>query len=320
MAPRSKSVEEVDRSFLQPRTLIGQDRAWSQLCSLYASGDGPSGLIFYGPAGVGKRTAAMVLAKTLLAEAAPQAGAPYNSDDHHRAASMVEAGGHPDFLFLEKLPDKTELTVAVIRRIGAFFATTGSFSARRIVVIDGAELMNREAANALLKRLEEPPRGGLIILVARSLGSLLPTVLSRCAKVPFSPLSAADFTQWTQASDQPELAELAEASGLAPGQAEGMADGKILGWLEQLDILAQEFHPDRHAAKASKLASTIGKTGDQSFRAPFLRALRERQGGPVLAENRKGQGLYRDALGAFARIDGLNVSAEDEWRALLCRY
>jgi hypothetical protein len=52
----------------------------------------------------------MVLAKTLLAEAAPKAGAPHNSDDHHRAASMVEAGGHPDFLFLEKLPDKTELT------------------------------------------------------------------------------------------------------------------------------------------------------------------------------------------------------------------
>ena len=319
MAPRSKSGEEADRFFLQPRTLMGQDRAWSQICSLYGSGDGPSGLIFYGPAGVGKRTAAMVLGKTLLAERAPQTNAPFNSDEHHRAASMVEAGGHPDFLFLEKLPDKTELTVAVIRRIGPFFSTTGSFSARRIVVIDGAELMNREAANALLKRLEEPPRGGLIILIARSLGSLLPTVLSRCAKVPFVPLSAADFTQWALASNQPELGDLAAASGYAPGQAEGMADGKILGWLEQLKALAQDYHPDRHAAKASKLAGAIGKTGDQSFRAAFLRALRERQTGAVTAENRKGQALYRDAQAAFARIDGLNVSAEDEWRALLCR-
>ena len=320
MAPRGKPAEETDRTALQPRELIGQDRAWTQLSQLYATGDGPSGLIFYGPAGVGKRTAAMVLTKILLAGQAPQAENSATTQVHHRAAAMVEAGGHPDFLFLEKLADKTELTVPVIRRIGTFFSTTGSFSARRIVVIDGAEMMNREAANALLKRLEEPPRGGLIILVARSLGSLLPTVLSRCAKVPFNPLDADAFAQWAQTTDQPELAELGEASGFAPGHAETLADGKVMGWLAQLEALGGEFHPQRHAAQAAKLAGAIGKTGDKSFRAPFLRALRGRQSVEVLAQYRKEQALYRDALSAFARIDGLNVSAEDEWRALLCRY
>ena len=320
MAPRTKQAEEADRSALQPRHLLGQDRAWQQICTLYQSGDGPTGLIFYGPAGVGKRTAALVLAKTLLAGEAPQFGQPNLDAQDERAARMVEAGGHPDLLFLEKLADKTELTVPVIRRIGGFFSTTGSFSPRRIVIIDGAELMNREAANALLKRLEEPPRGGLIILAARSLGSLLPTVLSRCAKVPFSPLAAQDFARWAEVSGQPELAGLGEVSGYSPGLAEGLLDGKAMGWLEQLTALEQEFHPQRHTAQAARLASAIGKTGDRSFRPLFLRAVHARQIGANVPDSRRGQALYRDALGAFARIDRLNVNAEDEWRALLTRY
>ena len=319
-ASRAKQPVEADRSALNPRALIGQDRAWDQLCTLYPSGDGPTGLILYGPEGIGKRTAALGLAKTLLAGQAPQAGQPVVGPDQDRAARMVEAGGHPDLLFLEKLADKTELTVAVVRRIGGFFSTTGTFSSRRIVIIDGAELMNREAANALLKRLEEPPRGGLIILVARSLGSLLPTVLSRCAKVPFVPLAAPDFAQWADASGQSELTALAEASGFSPGLAERLADGKAIGWLEQLDALALEFHPQRHSAQAARLAGSIGKTGDVAFRSLFLRALHARQKGASLPNVRRGQALYRDALGAFARIDGLNVNPEDEWRSLLSRY
>ena len=113
---------------------------------------------------------------------------------------------------------------------------------------------------------------------------------------------------------------MGEASGFAPGHAQTLADGKVMGWLEQLDALSGEFHPQRHAAQAARLAGAIGKTGDRSFRAPFLRALRLRQSLETLAHYRKEQALYRDALSAFARIDALNVSAEDEWRALLCRY
>ena len=121
-ASRAKQPVEADRSALNPRALIGQDRAWDQLCTLYPSGDGPTGLILYGPEGIGKRTAALVLAKTLLAGQAPQVGQPVVGPDQDRAARMVEAGGHPDLLFLEKLADKTELTVAVVRRIGGFFS------------------------------------------------------------------------------------------------------------------------------------------------------------------------------------------------------
>jgi DNA polymerase-3 subunit delta' len=323
MAARAaKLPEERDLTPFAPRRVIGQERAWAQLANLYGTGSGPAGLILYGPAGVGKRTAAMVLAKMLLSGDAPRAGADAAelNADHERAARMVESGAHPDVLLLEKLADKSELTVGVIRKIGRFFSTTGSFSQRRIVIIDGAEQMNREAANALLKRLEEPPQGGLVILISRSLGSLLPTVLSRCAKVPFVPLGDADFAAWADSTGQAELGSLGEAAGFAPGSALGLSDGKVLGWLEQLEGLGREYHPQRHAAKAARLASAIGKTGDHSFRAPFLRAVRQAQDGLDPLQARRGQRLYQQALGAFARIDGLNVNAEDEWRALLVAY
>ena len=310
----------MDLSPFEPRRLLGQEQGWQQIADLFQNGTGPSGLILHGPVGVGKRTAAMVLAKTLLSGEMPRAGAAENTPQHDRAARLVEQAAHPDLLFLEKLSDKTELTVAVIRRIGGFFATTGSFSQRRIVIIDGAEQMNREAANALLKRLEEPPAGGLVILVARSLGSLLPTVLSRCSKVAFKPLSPEAFAAWSETAGQAELAGLGEVAGFAPGQALGLSDGKVLSWLDQLQALGDEFQPQRHAARAAKLASAIGKNADQSFRAPFLRALQERQREADLAQSRRGQGLYREALSAFARIDGLKLNAEDEWRVLLSRY
>jgi DNA polymerase-3 subunit delta' len=320
MAAKSKAPVEIDLTTFEPRRLLGQDQSWQQIVDLFHNGTGPSGLILHGPSGIGKRTAAMVLAKTLLSGEMPKSGQAEIDAAHDRAARMVEQGAHPDLLFLEKLADKTELTVPVIRRIGAFFSTTGTFSQRRIVIIDGAEQLNREAANALLKRLEEPPTGGLVILIARSLGSLLPTVLSRCSKVAFKPLSPEAFNAWAEAAGQPELAGLGEVAGFAPGQALGLSDGKVLGWLDQLQALGEELQPQRHAAKAAKLASAIGKNGDQSFRAPFLRALHDRQQDATLPQARRGQGLYREAISAFARIDGLKLNAEDEWRALLARY
>ncbi|MEC7141515.1 MAG: hypothetical protein VXX01_09300, partial [Pseudomonadota bacterium] len=235
-------------------------------------------------------------------------------------ARIIEQAAHPDMLYLQKLAERTEFTIDVVRRIGPFFAKTGSFSRRRIVIVDQAEMLNREASNALLKRLEEPPRGGMMILIARSLGSLLPTVLSRCAKVPFAALSPADFGAWCAASGQQELAALGPAAGYSPGQALGLSDGKVLVWLEQLDALGQSEGEARRDRLAASLAAAIGKTGDQSFRNPFLRALRARQPRSGSGQSGQDQRLYRAALDAFARIDAIKVNPEDEWRALLRHF
>lgn len=345
MAGRLQSgAPETDLGPFQPRRLIGQQQAWTQIARLYPGGHGPAGVIFYGPDGVGKRTAAMVLAKILLSGQAltPDVAEVFAPDDRadsigpsdasdssghaDRGANVtrvIEQAAHPDMLYLDKHADKTEFTIDVVRRIGPFFAKTGAFSERRIVIIDGAERLNREASNALLKRLEEPPRGGMFILVSRSLGSLLPTVLSRCAKVSFAALSTEAFGQWCDFAGQPELATLGAAAGYAPGQALGLSDGKVLGWLEQLAALEQAASAGGTGQRdrlAASLAGAIGKTGDQSFRNPFLRTLRARQPGPNNTRNGQDQRLYRDALAAFARIDAIKVNPEDEWRELLRRY
>ena len=322
---RDSTSKEMDLKPFEPRRLIGQDRAWAQIARLYPGGDGPAGVIFYGPDGVGKRTAAMVLAKILLSGQSltaeqTQVLVPDEAAKGAHMARIIEQAAHPDMLYLQKLADKTEFTIDVVRRIGPFFAKTGSFSKRRIVIVDQAEMLNREASNALLKRLEEPPRGGMMILIARSLGSLLPTVLSRCAKVPFAALSPADFGAWCEASGQQELATLGLAAGYSPGQALGLSDGKVLGWLEQLDALGQSEGEARRDRLAASLAAAIGKTGDQSFRNPFLRALRARQPRPGSGQSGQDQRLYRAALDAFARIDAIKVNPEDEWRALLRHF
>ena len=88
-------------------------------------------------------------------------------------------------------------------------------------------------------------------------------------------------------------------------------------WLEQLDALGQSQGEARRDRLAASLAAAIGKTGDQSFRNPFLRALRARQPRPGSEQSGQDQRLYRAALNAFARIDAIKVNPEDEWRALL---
>ena len=107
----------------------------------------------------------------------------------------VAAGGHADLLTVERAYDprrrrlRSEIVVEGAREITGFFRLTAAEEGWRIVVVDGAEEMNRNAANALLKVLEEPPRHALLLLVSHSPGRLLPTIRSRCRRFPLVPLA-----------------------------------------------------------------------------------------------------------------------------------
>src|SRR5438045_385921 len=106
----------------------------------------------------------------------------------------VAAGGHADLLTVERAYDprrrrlRGEIVVGDTREVATFLRLTPAEGGWRVVVVDGADEMNRNAANALLKILEEPPRRALLLLVAHSPGKLLPTIRSRCRRFPLAPL------------------------------------------------------------------------------------------------------------------------------------
>ncbi len=141
------------------------------------------GLCFHGPNGVGKRLTARETARAMMCETREGC----DTCGHcHKLAS----GNHPDYT--EVHPDGADIKVQQIRDIAENLHFR-PFEARvRVIVIDGAERLREEAANAFLKSLEEPPDYVYFILVCSDLKALLPTILSRCQKIAFQSLSQED--------------------------------------------------------------------------------------------------------------------------------
>ena len=145
--------------------------------------------LFHGPAGVGKRRAALELAAALLG-------------DERRV--LGDKPSHPDLYLLEPLGEM--IRIDEIRELHRDLHMRPYEASRRVYVVFGAHLLNEDAADALLKDLEEPPPYAVIVLVADELGPLPATIRSRCQLVPFRRLSAAAVRDWIT-ERAPELAE-----------------------------------------------------------------------------------------------------------------
>src|SRR5439155_6979120 len=173
--------------------LVGHEGAERELRRLDEIGRLPHAILLSGPRGIGKATLAFRLARFLLG--APSSGEGLAVDPESGVFRRVAAGGHADLLTVERAYDprrrrlRSEIIVEDTRAIAGFFRLTAAEEGWRIVIVDGAEEMNRNAANALLKILEEPPRRGLLLLVSHSPGRLLPTVRSRCRHFPLAALA-----------------------------------------------------------------------------------------------------------------------------------
>ena len=218
-----------------------------------------------GPKGVGKATFAALAARRLLAEAAgpPVAGRGLDVADDHPIASLLEAGSHPDFKILARLPkpnsDELARSISVdqMRGLQPLFATTPSLSRARVVVIDAGDDMERSAANALLKNLEEPPSGTIFLMVSHAPGSLLPTIRSRCRLLRFGPLEDDDVRAVLRdalpEADDDEIASLTRIADGVPGDAIRFAGLDIAGLdaaIEQLVV---------HGDPSNALRSTLGR-------------------------------------------------------------
>jgi len=168
-------------------------RAWSRgrLAQAY---------LFIGLEGVGKRLFARKLAQCLLCRA-PRTSE-LDACGECAGCRPFLAGAHPDFHFIDRDPGKKELTVDKFignREQRGKAGLCYDFSlcplpdGRKVGIVNDADALNDEAANALLKTLEEPPEGAVLILIAANMDALLPTIRSRCQPVRFGPLSENDL-------------------------------------------------------------------------------------------------------------------------------
>src|SRR5918999_5256187 len=176
---------------IEPRAnpdLLGQDRAIAVLRDAWRSGRPPHAWLISGPRGIGKATLAFRLARALLADA-DATDADLGLPPEHPVFRQVAAGAHPDLRVLEPPREarsnrqRSEIAVEVVRNATAAMHSTAAMGGHRVVIVDGAELLNRNAANALLKPLEEPPPATTLILVSHHPGRVMPTLRSRCAKL-----------------------------------------------------------------------------------------------------------------------------------------
>ncbi len=211
----------------------GHDRVADQFRRMLAAHRLPSTFLFVGPEGIGKRTFAWKLAKGLLC----LTGTTHEPCHACPSCRYMDAGNHPDFHAIGKPTDKRQLPMELLigdkdhrLREGLChdIALKPALANRRIAVLDDADALHSEAANCLLKTLEEPPPMSVLILIGTSLGHQLPTIRSRCQTVLFQPLTADQVVQVlldTQCLDDHEHARLlAEASGGSPGEAIRLTD------------------------------------------------------------------------------------------------
>src|SRR5258706_13902640 len=203
MAPRrSREIEipETDRvaGFPHPRQssrLAGHEQVLARAAQAVRSGRPPQGWLIAGPPGIGKATLAYRVARYLLAYGATEKGAADLSvPSNEPSAIQLAAGSHPGLLVLKRAinPDTgrlmTVISVHEVRRLAGFFGMTSGAGGWRVAIVDTADDMNDNAANAILKLLEEPPRRALLLLLSNVPGRLLPTIRSRCQRFDMRPL------------------------------------------------------------------------------------------------------------------------------------
>ena len=223
--------------------LFGHREAETALLNAYRSGRIPHAWLIGGAQGIGKATLAFRMARFVLAHRHPlapvvQRAATLAVDAADPVARQIAAGAHGGLLTLARgLNDRgvlrTVITVDETRETISFFGSTAAVEGWRVCIVDTVDELNANAANALLKVLEEPPRQSLFLLVSHAPARVLPTILSRCRKLTLRPLSTGDVIgAAAEASgrtiDDPALIEAAEAADGSIGRAFTLLGGDTL--------------------------------------------------------------------------------------------
>ena len=264
-------IDQADEGLLPPSkntALLGHEKVEQLLLQNITAGRLPHAIILSGPQGIGKTTLAFRLARYLLSGKAEEEGGGLFGDAppadslyvsaEEPITHRIAAGGHMDLLVLAPPEDDDKkktatrsIPVSEVRKVTPFLSKTAGEGGWRVVIIDGAEYMNRNGQNALLKILEEPPEKTVLVLTTAEPGKLLPTIHSRCRMVPIAALSD-DHVKTLLSKALPELSEedkdkITTISGGRIGYALSLYElGGVDIYGKVLSLFAEMTDADRH--------------------------------------------------------------------------
>lgn len=260
--------------------LVGQEAAEAAFLDAFNSGKLHHAWMLTGPRGVGKATLAWRIARFLLATPDPDAGGMFDMpkaetldiDPEHPVARRVAAGAEAGLKSVTRTinPDtkkmRKQIVVDDIRALNGFFQMSAADGGRRVVIIDDADEMNPNAANALLKMLEEPPERAILLLLSHQPSGLLPTIRSRCRTLRLGTLNAAQMAEALAGSGveiEGDPAALAELSGGSVGGALRLSlMGGVRTYAELVSLLSTLPQMDR--GRAIKLAEAAAQRGGEA--------------------------------------------------------
>lgn len=318
-------VSGTDLGVAHPKettALHGHREAEAALLAAYKSGRIPHAWLIGGPRGIGKATLAYRLARFVLAYGDPavrevQDATSLHVDPSHPVARQIASGAYGGLLTLERTANdkgvtRTVITVDETRETIAFFGSTAAVDGWRVCVVDTVDELNANAANALLKILEEPPRRSILLLVTHAPGKVLPTIQSRCRRLALRPLArdeltaaAADATG--KATDDPALLAAAEVAEGSVGRALDFLDeGALKLHRRTAELLDGLPHVDQRQLHA--LGDALGGS-DRATLAAFLDSVDRWMGERLYA------GAGKVDLGQLARLaevwEKINRAARD---------
>ncbi len=280
------ALPEADRAPGAPHprealSLFGQEEAEGEFLGALEGRRLHHAWLLTGPRGVGKATLAWRIARAVLAA---RPGTPIRSLElaaGHPIHRSTLALSEPRLFLLRRGWDKdakrlkTVITVDDVRRMKSFFNLSATDGDRRIVIVDAVDEMNVNAANALLKLLEEPPAGAVLLLVCHNPSQILPTIRSRCRELRCRPLGPDDMTRAIAAAGSdagPNAAQLSELAGGSAGEALRLLHDDGCALYKQIVALLTTM-PNLDRAAAMGLSDSASGRANESRYDTLLRLI-----------------------------------------------